>query len=180
MLDLAKITAEVHQNAVDHGWWEGDRSMDGVFALIHSEWSEALESYRNHEPMVWYQEKDGHQKPEGFAVELIDGCIRIFDLLGYFDAPMQEVRYDERLHDVESRQVEMDEEMLIATCHLYTSQAYRELKEGYKTDAMATLMARVFIIFDWLHEKGIDYEAILLEKHEYNKSRPYKHGGKRI
>jgi hypothetical protein len=33
---------------------------------------------------------------------------------------------------------------------------------------------------DYCGKQGIDIEAIIKEKHEYNKSRPYKHGGKVI
>ena len=42
-----------------------------------------------------------------------------------------------------------------------------------------------FILFEtialacaWIMDQGIDAEKLMLEKHEYNKSRPYKHGKK--
>lgn len=35
-------------------------------------------------------------------------------------------------------------------------------------------------ILDWCGKEGVDVEDILNKKHEYNKSRPYKHGGKVI
>ena len=38
----------------------------------------------------------------------------------------------------------------------------------------------VIRIFDYLGKTGVDVERILLEKHNYNKSRPYRHGGKII
>lgn len=31
-------------------------------------------------------------------------------------------------------------------------------------------------ILDWCGKEGIDVEALVNEKHEYNKTRPYKHG----
>ena len=37
----------------------------------------------------------------------------------------------------------------------------------------------VIRIFDYLAYLGVDIEAILVAKHEYNKSREYRHGGKR-
>ena len=54
---LIDISERIHQNAVEHGWWETDRSIDETFVLIHSEWSEALEAARNNEPIVVWHEK---------------------------------------------------------------------------------------------------------------------------
>lgn len=45
-----------------------------MVALLHSEVSEALESYRNNEALLWYAE-DG--KPEGVAAEFADVLIRL-------------------------------------------------------------------------------------------------------
>lgn len=36
----------VHENAVDHGWWEEPREDGTLIALMHSELSEALEALR--------------------------------------------------------------------------------------------------------------------------------------
>ena len=35
-------------------------------------------------------------------------------------------------------------------------------------------------ILDYLGKEGIDVEAVLEEKHAYNKTRPYRHGGKAL
>jgi NTP pyrophosphatase (non-canonical NTP hydrolase) len=98
---------QVHQNAVDHGWWDEKRSFGDICSLIHSEVSEAFEEHRNGNEMHYIF--DG--KPEGVAVELIDVVIRIFD---------------------------------------------------------------------YLASEKIDIKKLLLEKHSYNKSRPFKHGGKKL
>lgn len=98
---------EIHKNAVEHGWWDEPRSFGEIVALCHSELSEALEEYRQANPIFY--EKNG--KPEGIATEMIDCMIRILDWCGY---------------------------------------------------------------------AGINVDEVLAKKHEFNKSRPYKHGGKVI
>ena len=91
------IAREVHLNAIEKGWWETDRPIPEILALIHSEVSEALEAYRKFDN-------------DNFAEELADTVIRIFDL-----------------------SVKL----------------------------------------------GIDIEKEIIKKHEFNKTRPYRHGGKR-
>lgn len=33
---------------------------------------------------------------------------------------------------------------------------------------------------DWCGKEGVDVEAVLAQKHEYNRTRPYRHGGKAL
>ena len=107
MNDINHVAELIHENAVKHGWWETKRELPETIALCHSELSEALEAYRNNEPMVW----DNNGKPDGIAVEMADCVIRILD---------------------------------------------------------------------WFGAVGIDASEVILQKHKYNETRPYKHGGKRV
>lgn len=104
---MNKLAKEIHENAVNHGWWDEERGFAEVVALCHSELSEALEEYRNGKPFVY----EANGKPEGIAVEMIDCIIRILD---------------------------------------------------------------------WCGKEGLDVDELIRQKHEYNKTRPYKHGGKVI
>lgn len=65
---------EIHRIAVEHGWWETDRSVGEVIALIHSELSEGLEAARHDDP-------PSEHIPEftGLEEELADAVIRIMD-----------------------------------------------------------------------------------------------------
>lgn len=58
---------EVHQNAINHGWWDDTRPIPELLCLIHSEVSEALEAYRVGEDAY-------------MAEELADVVIRVMDL----------------------------------------------------------------------------------------------------
>lgn len=95
-MNIKELQKEIHQNAVNHGWWESPRPVPEILCLVHSEVSEALEAYR-----------EGDK--EGFSEELADIAIRLLDAA-----------------------------------------------EGY----------------------GIDLEDEIVKKHEYNKTREYRHGGK--
>lgn len=138
MTGINEVAKEIHENAVDHGWWDEERGFPEVLALIHSEVSEALEEYRKgcgFTEIYFSENKCGESgglcvpdaadecpndptvcgayiqgKPEGIPIELADVIIRVLDFCGY---------------------------------------------------------------------AGIDIDAAISQKHEYNKNRPYRHGGKK-
>ena len=59
------------------------------------------------------------------------------------------------------------------------------LRQGRKTgtckpEGVAVELCDAIIrILDYLAYMGVDVEAVLMAKHEYNKGREYRHGGKR-
>ena len=59
------------------GWSERAVEVPEQCALIHSEVSEALESWRNHELTLWHDESFT-PKPCGLASEYADAVIRLF------------------------------------------------------------------------------------------------------
>ena len=206
---ISELSRMVHQNAVEHGWWDEERSPEEVVALIHSEWSEALEearagmpmayiiantgSYRDPEELVVPRSAEGkyiapwgkeyHGKPEGIAVELIDGCIRILDYMGRMETELSEGGEDSTIeslyNDGNVNRVPDNVSELIAYLHLYTSQAMagRSFHDLHVPDMFA-LTGAMAAALSWVKKQGIDPLALLQEKHEYNKSRPYKHGKK--
>lgn len=188
-LDLNKMIKEIHDNAVAHGFWEGGRNLALTRALIHSEWSEALEEYRAGRPMFWRkcrapleiksccryegkcEEMEGckfggdyiYPKPEGIAVELLDGVIRILDLMG---DQGDQYEYGDGIPDRILEYYDLPE--IVDLLHAITVNFPNP-------EFMCRAVARTT---RWLETQGVDWEALLLMKHEYNKSRPYLHGKK--
>ena len=77
-MDIKELQIAAHAIAVSTGWWDEERNIGELLALVHSEVSEALEEWRIDEDLaVIRMEGD---KPVGFAVELADTLIRICDL----------------------------------------------------------------------------------------------------
>jgi hypothetical protein len=85
MNTLSDLQKQIHETAVEKGWWEDDRNFGMVLALIHSEISEALEAWRE-SPVHFYLGApsgplvEGPRKPEGWGIELADAVIRILDV----------------------------------------------------------------------------------------------------
>lgn len=120
-------------------------------------------------------------------------CIRILDFMGSvltLDSDADDVDFDEfiRPSDKTRERVEATFKatpfpVFVARLHAMTTHAMEStlVANGARLDeAMCHLVAIIYRVFVWLEAHGCeDPKAVMIEKHEYNKSRPYRHGGKR-
>lgn len=171
-MTIEEAAREIHGNAAAHGWWDEDRSVDEVFALIHSEWSEALEAARRGEDLYWRDDERGG-KPEGAATELIDGVIRIFDYLGRLGCAVRGT-LGELAGALDKDDVADD--LPGAVCDLHRATENVRVAACDDVSLMSLLLTVSAAAMAWVRLHGWDPVGIMDAKHEYNKTRPYKHG----
>lgn len=117
-------------------------------------------------------------------MELADCVIRILDWFGKEELDTDALILQARttiMCDVPCRVYAASLGDCIARWHLLLSLAYSCWCRASGSHAAALRMARcVAEIAEWAEAKGVDLEGILDIKHAYNKTRPYRHGGKAL
>jgi len=88
MKSISEWCKEIHQNAIDHGWWEEPREAPELLCLLHSEVSEALEAYRMSDS-------------DGFKEELADVAIRLFDMCCYYGIDLEKEIADKHKKNID-------------------------------------------------------------------------------
>ena len=97
----------------------------------------------------------------------------------------EEIHANSVTHGFWETERELPETLMLIVSEL--SEALEEARAGRpmhyiedgKPEGIAVEMADALIrILDWFGKEGLDVEAIVREKHDYNKKRPYKHGKK--
>lgn len=172
-MDMIKFSEEVYANAVAHGWHESVRPDAEYIAMICSEWCEALADWRSGGAV--YETRDG--KPEGVVVELADGVIRILDYLAENGCEPYNTLDDYKVGNLpepygvhlgkDSKRTFPEQIGLLCT---YTAKGCNDY--GY-------MDAAISLALEMVCKAGADPEDVLIAKHEYNLTRPYRHGGKR-
>lgn len=203
-LDLNNFMQTVHQNAKNHGWWENERSAGTIRSLFHCELSEAVEAYRSHEPNHWHQcpNKKGEacekmpvhdenlhceactpamRKPEGVCVELIDFVIRALDYLGHkqFVFPQSmDTAAKLAAWSVDDFQSDEHENVLDLEVPDFADVLHDEIALSNVMKNITYLATACGLTFAWIEKRELDPVVLMLEKHHYNLTRSYKHGGK--
>jgi hypothetical protein len=170
------LAREVHANAVSKGWWEDNRPWGEIISLCHSEVSEALEEFRNGRRLDEVYASGAGAKPEGIPIELADVVIRVLDYFGKVGE-----------HDLEdllgSRQ-----SLLLRTLFGQPSEGFPTacadihdlLSLAYVSRSALRLVDVIIYIRRWFSHHGVDLRETIQTKMAYNRTRPYRHGGKKV
>ncbi len=203
-----KLQREVHEVNVKNGWWETPPSIGDILAMMHCELSEAMEAYREGKNIddVWYdckQQDDEctegyytsiggcqscpYSKPEGIPVELADCVMRIMDIMEYVGFFISKELYDHLGENIiaafKKGIMNCGFGSVITIFHSRLPQMHRDstnsLKVLVKHNSVNFTLLIVLIDY-FLQRNNLDLLDIIERKNEYNKTRGYKHGGKRV
>ena len=184
-MNLAELQKEAHAIAKDHAWWDQDkpRTFGDLCALVHSEVSEAFEAYRKHGLKDWrsHTYSDGFvdehpqgEKPEGVASKLADVVIRVADMAEHYgvDGGVMDRQLANQQEVIPDLPPDFTFGERITALHNWVSNAGQfdhdqEQWSGY-------LGIVVFEVERMAAHYGIDLDAAIEAKMEYNRGRSYQ------
>jgi hypothetical protein len=206
-MDIPSLIVEAHATAVEKGWWEKENPFDAQVANFHSEVSEAWEECRSGRPLDevyyrWPMDEHGEgescpgcddnvdgidvdangdyvdpstlrecprcgflAKPEGFTVELADLLIRLFDSAGHYGWEI----------DIVGDWNADGPAQLVNDLHHYITEILETMEE-FRGSPVSSI---VTVVVNFCTAHNLPLERALVEKMAYNKTRTYRHGGKK-
>lgn len=186
MTTLEEYRTEIVATSTAAGWYEDTRTVGEECALLHSEVSEAFEAYRDNGLSPFFRhtgplgmgsavllqgDAPAGVKPEGAGSELADVLIRLLDT-------SNRMQFD--LTEMEAASVE-------ATVRLNGSfgdditELHKAVSNFFVSGNPIVGLAHVLATLRGICEKHeLDLIGETDRKLAYNKTRSYRHGGKRI
>lgn len=171
-LDIEKINRwakEIHDNATAHGWHEEKHSPEHYLALVMCEVAEAIEADRQNNRCM-KKEVLKYMPFDRFYFDWVKGSV------------------EEEFADIVIRLLDISEEahcrILDFECFSYNEKnTFPEQAWIFVTHILGTsvfdISAAISFMYSWAEQLGIDLDQHIEWKMQYNKTRPYKHGGKR-
>jgi len=179
-MTISELQKQAHEIAKSKGWWNKERRWEEIVCTIHSEISEAFEEYRADRMDIYYAPLElpngSLGKPEGFPIELADIVIRLMDWAEHnHESLLVPDEQSLALSHVLSimRHEEEDDTIIIDYLHAVHGYLHKEFT--------GMIIRRECFRYTCLlaNALDIDLESAILIKMEYNKTRSYRHGGKK-
>ena len=160
-MNLTDLQREAHAIALGKGWWDQERSFGDLIALVHSELSEALEAYRDE-----VLPSKPHLLSTKVASELADVVIRVADMAEWYEWKLpkrQLLAFDPN---------ESFGEHIVSAHEMLSG-----VRGSEPTDVLSDFVEYIRAMAS---HYGIDLDAAIAAKMFYNRTRPYRHGGKAL
>jgi NTP pyrophosphatase (non-canonical NTP hydrolase) len=179
---MQEMKAEVEAYCRDKGWWDEDVPFAVAMALLHEEAAEAGHAWRDHGladvTCLGHVHTHGYGdalcKPEGVGSELADILIRLLD-----DDARYKLNLEEYL-DEDLGVFVLDDHFLVNvnTLHGLIARASVAVETSYM-DSSSELANVLVFLRQMAGKYGIDLDAEYERKMAYNRTRAYRHGGRR-
>lgn len=123
------------------------------------------------------------RKPEGFGVEIGDAVIRIFDLCGATNVDAELMNKERPVAGATSTAILGEgtpDAVLAALMHIVIDlgRTAEHVMNGLQVEFAVEITNLAHKICNVAGDMHIDIQEIIELKHDYNKSRPYRHGNK--
>lgn len=174
-IDLNKLAEELHEAAVEKGFWDVDMPVHKHVNKLRSELGEVTQADRV--GIMFEVERDG-AKPEGVIAELGDFVMMMLDWMEY--------SHEEAVGLIASEHASVERMRIIlrgVNCALLVDTLYSAveiIKSGSKAsneEFLGSLIVAVYGPVIWAEDLGYDLWEIIRQKMEYNRhSRPKLHG----
>jgi len=164
-MNINVIQTEIHQNAKEHGWWEGARESLEIMGLVVGEASELNEALRDEQGADVQCDKPVQLTCR--EEETADIFIRVCDYSEYIGMSNEDYTKSINMVAVKSMMSKMSEGAQVGYIIKRITSAF-DIKFSFKP------ILAVCEVYADIHGFNLD-KAVTL-KHLYNKTRPYKHG----
>ena len=161
-----------------------ERTFGDCIAVLHLGLSNVLEAYRELGFKWWmrpYSMPSRPSKPEGVPYELADVVIRVADMAEHYHWDLDAVSIPEPEEWMEFSPPKSFGDW-IGLCHIHASDALVKAwipPERFQTPSVSLNLV-IRTVQRMAAHYGIDLDAAIEAKLEYNRSRSYRHGGKAL
>ena len=181
---LRTVQEEAHAIAVARGSWDEPRTFGDLIALVHSKLSEALEEYLWN-GLDYYPGgvSPENPAPHGVPSELADIVIRVADIAEHYEGNLLQWLAEAVVWLDSADRFWAPESFgdWIAALHYMVGEVSIRYRTGASVDQWGIrLGALIGAVNDMAAHYGIDLDAAIETKMEYNRTRNYRHGGKAL
>lgn len=188
-MDLTKISQEIHGNAVEHGFWDGNPKPEHFLMLVFTEVSEMVEADRKG-TRANLEKTDIGPATNIMRENLREAIEMANDFNGVFESFIKNTVEDE-MADVVIRLLDLAGSMGIDFAHLnpcnyrrsfphftFTENAYSLIKglAREQINIVSRIRFGIHYMFEWAKSMGVNLSWFIRMKMRYNTTRPLRHG----